>query len=177
VRVVTVDIASGETHQYAYGLTNIGSAEKPKYPGISEIVAVNGHQFLIDERDGKGRGAGGMPEFKTLFLIDLAGATDVSALSGADALGVQAVKKTVFIDMVASLTSGSVAMDAIPEKIEGVTFGPDVTLGGVRMHTLWISSDNDYLVELNGKPNPNSLYVFGFTDADLPGYVPQQIAQ
>ena len=30
---------------------------------------------------------------------------------------------------------------------------------------------------LDGKPNPNSLYVFGFSDTDLPGYVPQVLVQ
>jgi len=177
VRIVTLDIASGATHEYAYGLNNIGTAEKPKYAGISEIVAVNDHQFLVDERDGKGRGAGGEPVFKTLFLIDLAGASDVSDLSGAEALAGKAVTKTVFLDMVAALKAGGVASDVIPEKIEGVSFGPDVTLNGVAIHTLWIASDNDFLSEVDGKPNPNSVYVFGFSDADLSGYVPQVLAQ
>lgn len=177
VRILTVDIASGATHEYAYGLNNIGTAEKPKYAVISEIVAVNDHQFLVDERDGKGRGAGGEPVFKTLFLIDLAGASDVSDLSGAEAMAGKAVTKTVFLDIVAGLKAGGVASDAIPEKIEGVSFGPDVTLNGAVTHTLWIASDNDFLSTLDGKPNPNSVYVFGFSDADLSGYVPQVLAQ
>jgi len=70
-----------------------------------------------------------------------------------------------------------VASDAIPEKIEGVSFGPDVTLNGAVTHTLWIASDNDFLSTLDGKPNPNSVYVFGFSDTDLPGYVPQMRAK
>ncbi|MGN6207122.1 esterase-like activity of phytase family protein [Asticcacaulis sp.] len=177
VRIVTVDIARGATHEYAYGLNNTGTAEKPKYAGISEIVAVNDHQFLVDERDGKGRGAGGEPVFKKLFLIDLKGAADVSDLSGAEALAGKTVTKTVFLDMVAALKAGGVVTDAIPEKIEGVTFGPDVTLNGGVTHTLWIASDNDFLSTIDGKPNPNSIYVFGFSDADLPGYVPQVLAQ
>lgn len=177
VRILTVDIATGATHKYAYGLSNIGTAEKPKYAGISEIVAVNDHQFLVDERDGKGRGAGGEPAFKNLFLIDLKDAADVSGLSGAEALTGKAVSKTVFLDMVATLKAGGVASDAIPEKIEGVSFGPDVTLNGAVTHTLWIASDNDFLSTLDGKPNPSSVYVFGFSDADLPGYVPQVLAK
>ncbi|MFT4076424.1 MAG: esterase-like activity of phytase family protein [Asticcacaulis sp.] len=177
VRILTVDIATGATHEYAYGLSNIGTAEKPKYAGISEIVAVNDHQFLIDERDGKGRGAGGEPAFKNLFLIDLKDAVDVSGLTGAEALAGKAVSKTVFLDMVATLKAGGIDHDAIPEKIEGVSFGPDVTLNGAATHTLWIASDNDFLSTLDGKPNPNSLYVFGFSDTDLPGYVPQVLAK
>ncbi|MCR6657874.1 MAG: hypothetical protein NVV72_00490 [Asticcacaulis sp.] len=44
-------------------------------------------------------------------------------------------------------------------------------------HTLWIASDNDFLSTIDGKPNPNSLYVFGFSDADLPGFMRQVLAQ
>jgi hypothetical protein len=48
LRIVTIDIASAKvTHQYAYLLTT-GS-------GVSEILALNNHEFLVDERDGKGR--------------------------------------------------------------------------------------------------------------------------
>src|SRR5262249_53042817 len=49
LRLVTIDLLSGKvTHQYAYLLTT-GT-------GVSEIVALNNHEFLVDERDGKGRG-------------------------------------------------------------------------------------------------------------------------
>ena len=48
LRIVTIDILSGHTHEYAYLLTT-GS-------GVSEITAINNHEFLVDERDGKGRG-------------------------------------------------------------------------------------------------------------------------
>lgn len=46
LRIVTIDIGSGVTHEYAYQLTE-GS-------GVSEIVAINNHQFLLDERKGSG---------------------------------------------------------------------------------------------------------------------------
>jgi hypothetical protein len=46
IGIVTININSGETHEYAYHLTD-GS-------GVSEILAVNDHQFLLDERDGNG---------------------------------------------------------------------------------------------------------------------------
>jgi hypothetical protein len=51
LRIVTMDIACGcTTHQYAYLLTT-GT-------GVSEIVALNNHEFLVDERDGHGRANG-----------------------------------------------------------------------------------------------------------------------
>jgi hypothetical protein len=48
LRIVTIAVHNGETHEYAYQLTD-GS-------GVSEILAVNAHQFLVDERDGAGLG-------------------------------------------------------------------------------------------------------------------------
>src|SRR5581483_8053918 len=55
-RIITIDRHSGATHQYAYPLTNIGTAKKPKYPTVSDILAINDHELLVDERDGNGRG-------------------------------------------------------------------------------------------------------------------------
>jgi hypothetical protein len=55
-RIVAIDIRTGGTHEYAYKLENIGAASKPKYPTVSDIVAINDHQFLVDERDGNGMG-------------------------------------------------------------------------------------------------------------------------
>jgi hypothetical protein len=49
LRIVTVDVATGTTHEYGYVLST-GS-------GVSDIVALNDHQFLVDERDGAGVGA------------------------------------------------------------------------------------------------------------------------
>jgi hypothetical protein len=91
VRIVTIDIATGKlTHEYAYKLDNIGTASKPKYPSVSEIVAINDHEFIIDERDGKGLGDGSNAAVKRLYKIDLAGAEDVSNLTGASALAANA---------------------------------------------------------------------------------------
>lgn len=186
LRLVTVDLKSGVTHEYAYKLTD-GS-------GVSEIVAVNDHQFLVDERDGSGLGE--LPSItdtaskavvKKLFLIDLAGATDVTAIAGPSAdLSAYAVSKTLFLDIVAKLTAAGVDSYLIPSKIEGVAFGPDVEVGGVTKHTLYIANDNDFLATVadplklptdatRGKiANPNQIYVFAFTDSELPGFVPQQ---
>lgn len=82
LRIVTIDTRTGETHEYAYLLTD-GS-------GVSEILAVNDHQFLVDERDGKGMAdtplltdkASAAKVKKLLYLIDLDGAQDMTSLSG-----------------------------------------------------------------------------------------------
>ena len=104
VRIVTIDLATGKvTHEYAYQLDNIGTAAKPKYGTISEIVAINDHEFIIDERDGKGLGDDSKAVQKKLYTINLSGAQDVSNDTGATALNGKAVTKTLFVDLVALL--------------------------------------------------------------------------
>ena len=171
VRIVTVDIATGETHQYAYQLTN-GS-------GVSEIVAINDHEFLIDERDGKGLGDNSNAAVKQLFRIDLAGAQDITGLSGN--LSAKAVTKTLALDVKNMLVSAGIAAQNIPAKIEGLAFGEDIVFNNQTLHTLWIANDNDFLSTITdskhpqGFSNPNNFYVFGFSDADLQNYVAQNI--
>ena len=175
LRLVTIDIASGQTtHEYAYSLTT-GT-------GVSEITALNQHEFLVDERDGHGRGDGSKAGTKHIFKIDLAGAVDVTNMDGATA-ATHLVTKSVlpFLDIVKVLTANNIPADQIPAKLEGITLGPDVKQGKTTLHTLWVSNDNDFLNEVPDDtgavvPNPNQFFVFGFTDAELAGskLVPQQ---
>jgi hypothetical protein len=173
LRIVTIDIASGRTtHEYPYLLTT-GS-------GVSDIVALNNHELLVDERDGKGLAdaPGEKAKIKQIFKIDLQGATDISNMAGSEAQ-THAVAKTLFLDIVKTLTANGITADLIPAKIEGTAFGPDVVVDGVKTHTFWVANDNDFLQDFNNVPNsnPNQFWVFGFKDSDLAGsvYVPQQI--
>lgn len=154
VRIVTVDIATKATHQYAYKLTT-GS-------GVSEIVALNDHQFLVDERDGKGLGDGSTAKVKQMFMIDLAGAKDISELQGD--LSAMAVTKTLVLDMVKSLSAQGIAAGRIPAKIEGMAFGADVMYNGELLHTLFIANDNDFVQSIAGD---NQFFVYGLSDATL----------
>jgi len=180
-RIVKIDVFTGITHEYGYPLTNIGTAAKPKYPTVSDIVAVNDHQFLVDERDGKGLGDGSTAAFKHLYLIDLNGAQDVSGITGAANLVPKAVTKTLFLDIVTVLNAAGFGSNDIPAKLEGVAFGPDVTVAGSTRHTLFVANDNDYVATVTdsnhptGIDNPNRWFVFAFADTDLPGYTPQKI--
>ena len=186
LRIVAIDIKSGAVHEYAYLLTD-GS-------GVSDIVAVNNHQFLVDERDGNGMAdtplltdTASAAKVKELFLIDLDGVQDVTALSGD--LSSFAVGKTLFLDVVAKLDAAGIDSYLIPSKLEGVTFGQDVVVNGVTKHTLYVANDNDFLaviadpLKLPGDPtrgmiaNPNQFYVFAFDDNDLPDYVPQMFKE
>lgn len=174
LRLVTIDIQSGQVlHEYAYNLSP-GS-------GVSELLALNNHEFIVDERDGDGRANGDDAVVKQLFKIDLDNATDVSAMDGTTAAK-NAVAKTLFVDLVASLKAGGFTAGDIPAKIEGITWGPDVHEKGKTMHTLWVANDNDFEntvkdAQGNDIPNDNQFFVFGFTDDDLKGsaFVPQQL--
>jgi hypothetical protein len=154
LRIVTIDIATGTTHEYAYMLTS-GS-------GVSEIVALNDHQFLVDERDGKGLGDGTKASVKQIFKIDLNGAQDVAAQSGG--LSAKAVAKSLVLDVVAVLGANGIAPAQIPAKIEGLAFGADVVDNGVLLHTLYVANDNDFVRATAGD---NKFYVFGISDADI----------
>ena len=169
LRIVTIDIASGRTtHQYAYELTT-GS-------GVSDILALNEHEFIVDERDGHGLGDSSNAKVKQLFKVDLQGATDVSNMDGKTA-AMHTLNKVLFLDIVKVLTANGITPAEIPAKIEGTAFGPDVKMNGKTVHTIWIANDNDFLQDFAGpNSNPNRFFVFGFTDADLDGskFVPQE---
>lgn len=173
VRIVTIDIATGDTKEYAYKLTT-GS-------GVSEIIALNEHEFLVGERDGKGLGDGSAAVAKELFKIDLSAAKEVSSLSGDLSTASATIHKTSVLDVKAILVANGISADKIPAKIEGLAFGEDVTVAGQLMHTLYVSSDNDFLSTAVASgitiANPSMFYVFGFTDADLGGSTVLQAQQ
>ena len=186
LRIVTIAVANGEAHEYAYKLTD-GT-------GVSEIVAVNNRQFLVDERDGAGLGDKPLltdtptaAKFKKLYLIDLDGATEVTQVFALPSASVVLVAKTPFLDIVSKLTAAGLDARLIPAKLEGVAVGQDVSIGGQTMHTLYVSNDNDFQASVADPLklpadttrgfilNPNKFFVFAFSDSELPGYIPQQI--
>ncbi len=167
-RIVTIDIATGATHEYAYD-NKIGS----KNYNSSEILAVNDHQFLVLERDGKGLGDGSTAVIKQVYEIDLSGAQDVTGLSGEASLLAKAVTKTEFLDIRSALSAFGIADTNIPAKLEGMAFGQDVMVDGVLKHTLYVANDNDFV---QGVAGPNNFYVFALGDSDLANFQAQQIA-
>jgi hypothetical protein len=168
LRIITIDVNSGKTHEFAYKLTD-GSS-------VSDILAINDHEFLVDERDGSGLGNGDAAVVKKLYKIDLTGAVEISTPIIGPATAVMAatpvVSKTLFVDVLAKLTANGITSDKVPAKLEGVAFGPDLANG---KHTLYIAGDNDFLPTVGGIDNPNQFFVFSVDQADLPNYVPQKI--
>ncbi|MEH1925144.1 esterase-like activity of phytase family protein [Nostoc sp.] len=183
-RIVKIDIATGATQEYAYKLDNIGTPAKPKYPTVSEILSISDRQFLVDERDGKGLGDGSPAVFKKIYRIDLTNAQEVSNITGASNLAGKEVSKTLFLDVVATLTQNGIKPEDIPAKLEGLAFGPDVFINHAIKHTLFISNDNDFVGTITSDPlhpagidNPNKFFVFAIDATDIPGFVPQKIEE
>jgi hypothetical protein len=176
-RIVTVDKATGETHQYCYD-NHLDDTNK-NY-NSSELLALNSHEFLVLERDGKGLGDDSSAVVKRLYKIDIAGATDVSDLAGEANLLPFAVKKSLFLDIRAALNANGLADTQIPAKLEGIAIGQDVTVGGFTKHTLFVGNDNDFIpVTAGGLANPNQWFVFAFDQDDLGStvFVPQMIGK
>jgi hypothetical protein len=166
-RIVAVDVKTGATSQYAY---DNYLADKSKAYNSSELLALNDHELLVLERDGKGLGDDSNADVKRIYKIDIQGAADVSGLSGQAALLQKAVQKSLFLDIAAALRAAGFSAAQIPAKLEGMAFGEDVVVDGVIRHTLHVGNDNDFLATTpGGLANPNKWFVFTFTDADVGG--------
>ncbi len=69
-RIVTIKLANrGDVHEYLYPLAN----PRQTKVAVSEITAVTGTTFLVDELDGEPQPNGN----KKIYLADISGATDV----------------------------------------------------------------------------------------------------
>jgi hypothetical protein len=152
LRVVTFDIASGATRQYAYLMDNASLT------GCSEIVAVTNTTFLALERDGLYGGNSTNPAaLKRVYKFDLAGATDISDAgnsangklynnltveqlkdqAGLAAAGVVPVTKTLVLDLLKGISP------IYPhDKAEGLAL--------IGTDRLAISNDDDFGVVDNG---------------------------
>jgi hypothetical protein len=162
-RIVEINLETSGVREFLYQLDNRGN-------GISEILAVNDHEFLVLERDGR---AGAAATFKKIFKIDIAGATKATDIRQVQTLptsgtpgGIVPVTKALFLDMLDP--AFGLAGPTFPEKLEGLAFGPDLKDG---RHTLVVTSDNDFLAA-----QPSRFYVFAIDHNDLPGFTPQDIA-
>jgi hypothetical protein len=170
LRIVEFDVATGQaTAQYAYQLETLASING-RIPGVaddfaenaqgrnigaSSITWIGGTKFLVIERDNRGEGpdnllAGALLPVgsKRIYMIDIAGATDVSntvfnTSNSALPNGVTAVSKTLFLDVASALTLAGLP---IPEKFEGLAIGPRLADG----FALLLSTDNDFSVTQDG---------------------------
>lgn len=162
-RIVKFSTATGAAvAQYAYQMEAAGQGK-----GISALVALNDHEFLVLERNNRGVGVGAdfSPPNKKLYKIDITGATDFSppaAAFGAATCPPGKVTKTTpeFLDL-ASHTLPELG-NKVPEKHEGLAIGPRLKDGS---YLLLSGTDNDYSVTQNAGGDQFDVY-FRFTDAD-----------
>lgn len=177
-RLLRIDLRTGAVTQYAYPLDHIDHAGHAGYAGASDLLAVDGRRLLVLERDSRGLGAASKAMIKRVYEVDLSQATPIGGGQGVATLRPLALHKVLFVDIVAALAAAGENPANIPEKLEGLAFGPQARIEGRRMDTLYIASDNDFLPDIKdalhpaGKANPNRFFVFAFDAADLPGYVP-----
>ncbi|HRZ01526.1 MAG TPA: esterase-like activity of phytase family protein [Burkholderiaceae bacterium] len=164
-RIVKFDTATGEAvAQYAYRLDRSGQGQ-----GISALVAINDTTFLVLERNNRGVGVGATlaTADKSVYLIDISGAEDVSGLalpaSGSSLpAGFDPVAKGVkFLDLDAN-TLKELGFKS-PEKWEGLAIGPSLLDGG---YLMLAGTDNDYSVTQNPGSGEQFDVYFRFTDAD-----------
>ena len=153
-RILKIDVATGATAQYAYQLDAFNRGQ-----GVSEILAIDDHEFLVLERDNRSnlQTPPQAPTRKTIYRIDLTGADDVTGVtlpaSGPLPGGRQAVSKELFIDL---LDPDFGLAPTIAEKVEGLAWGPDLADG---RHLLYVISDNDLNPSL-----ATQLYAFAVDD-------------
>jgi hypothetical protein len=132
-RLIQLELSSGKVKEFVY---QMDSADN----GNSEIVACGNQQYLVLERDSH---PGESARYRKLIRIDLRKATDISEMAQlpADELpgNIVPVEREDFLDFLAP--EWNLAGAAMPEKIEGLTFGPTLADG---RKTLLVGTDNDF---------------------------------
>jgi len=172
-RIFTYDLVTGESHEYVYSVDAINQGK-----GVNELVAINGHELLVLERDNRSKvptppNAPQTPNLKRVYRIDLAqpGLTDVSAVDSLPetaaelaALSIVPVTKMLFLDLLSPdyvVDDTMTIKDVIAEKVEGLTWGPSLPDGRVLFFVL---TDNDLYTGL-----PTQIYAFA-VDAAAAGF-------
>jgi hypothetical protein len=110
--------------------------------GLTDFIAVGDRQFIAIERSfSLGAGTNGIPATGNtikLFHVDARGATDVSSFDSIAGQTVQAVSKTLLLDLsdLKNDDGSTLSLD----NIEGITFGPSFN----GKQTLVLASDNNF---------------------------------
>lgn len=153
-RIIEFELPEGKTREFLYSLDDTSH-------GVSEILAINDHEFLVLERDGK---AGGEATAKKIFKVDLADSSDISDRdtlpARGPAEGVKPARKSLFLDLLAPQFGLRGA--ETPEKVEGLAFGPDLPDG---RRLLIVAVDNDFV-----KEKPILLHAFAIDRDELPAF-------
>ena len=135
VRIVTYSLRTHAVHEYLYLLHD------PKTTGtaVSEITALSGSTFLVDERDGNFPGPG---VFKQLWKIDLSQATDVGPASTVKGATYDAAHGGLLVGgkTIEELTQGEDTADAAT-TLTGAGITPVTETLGLDINGLLLSLD------------------------------------
>jgi len=151
-RIVTFDIATGQTKQYLYKQNGGGS------DSVCDITAISSTEFLVIERDGNFGSQGGT---KKVYRINIAGASDVNGtdIAAVDGMkinnkaleqstwdeittaGIKPVSKILAVDLVAKLGYEH-------DKFEGIVY-----LGN---NKIAVFNDDDFGISDDGNGNPKA---------------------
>ncbi|MGM0876183.1 MAG: esterase-like activity of phytase family protein [Bacillota bacterium] len=136
-RITQYDRAGNILAQYAYPIDPIPEAPGPgKYAdnGVTEILAVNDHKFLLIERAGVQGEDGSFKNYIRLYEIDINGASNISNIESLQESKFKPVKKRLILDL---NTLGLSKLD----NIEGISWGPKLENGN---NSLVLVSDNNF---------------------------------
>ena len=131
-RWVVIDTDSGDCKQWVYPLEDEST-------GVSEVLWVDDHQFLVLERDST---FGEAAKIKRIYLVDsthVSDVTEIKSLRQGPPKGTEMLRKNLMIDLL-DPSYGFVGVDA-PEKPEGITWGPKLADG---RRVLVVCFDNDF---------------------------------
>lgn len=152
-------------------LNDTGTGAPNKTAAQSEIIALDDTHLLVLARDGNGKGVTSAfgPIFKSVLLVDLAGATDISKLNagaydleGGDitssgttlAAGITPARWVEAVNLLntlqlgkfhLNLNSGATAdANSLSEKWEGMALVPTKEPGSPNSFFLFVANDNDF---------------------------------
>ncbi len=132
----------------------------------SEILALNDTQFLVLSRDGNGLGQANLnPVFKSVMLIDTAGATNIAgtafettttpiAPAGVLNSGITPVSQVEVINILNTSQLGKFGLNinntaatrlTLTEKLEGMALVPVLDEKAPQDYFLFVGNDNDFL--------------------------------
>ncbi|MDG1874690.1 MAG: esterase-like activity of phytase family protein [Mariniblastus sp.] len=150
-RLLKMSVDGSNNSEFVYQLDDVANK-------LNEILRVDDDLFITIERDGL---VGVEAKFKKLMLVSTKRASTISGESNLPVeslpVGVVPVKKKVLIDLLDS--QWKLAGEKMPEKIEGLAFGPNLPDG---RKTLFVASDNDFETA-----HPTAIWVFALPDSFL----------
>jgi hypothetical protein len=160
VRIIKFDLSTLKpVAEYVYQLEDASQFDGMAQADIvvSDLVVVNEHTLLIDERD---KFAGDKAQLKRIYAVDLTNATNVLGKYDDDKAAGKTLEQMTVADLRASgikPVSKRTVLDAVEfqfpyEKIEGVS----LTNGD----TLTIVNDNDFGVDSTTEANGTELWQF-----------------